>query len=275
MGVAARGDVTPPGRAAAGVLARGQPAEPHELGCGANRRPSPTSQAKVRAPRRVTPGRRPDGGARHRRMVAGRTSWSGRPRWRPGRRLGPAGWPGSGRRSWPAPGRRSAGRSATARARRSRCCRLARCGRGATRSHQAQPSPGPVGHQVGSGPAQVSDGLFGDGRHADGHQLAGAVQPGQPPAVAAVGLDPVPGGGGDQRGRDHRTANVHAVQQPGQLVTGGAGLVAGPQPSGIWELRQEPADRGSSLAIRSTSGVLRLGLRTATEIVSRCTSRPR
>jgi hypothetical protein len=46
--------------------------------------------------------------------------------------------------------------------------------------------------QVGPGPAQVPDRLLARGRDADGDQLAGAVQPGQPPAVAPVGLGPYP-----------------------------------------------------------------------------------
>jgi hypothetical protein len=46
--------------------------------------------------------------------------------------------------------------------------------------------------QVGAGAAQVPDRLLGRGGDADTDQLAGAVQPGQPPAVAPVGLDLVP-----------------------------------------------------------------------------------
>jgi hypothetical protein len=46
--------------------------------------------------------------------------------------------------------------------------------------------------QVGPGPAQVPDRLLARGGDADGDQLAGAVQPRQPPAVAPVGLGPYP-----------------------------------------------------------------------------------
>jgi hypothetical protein len=108
---------------------------------------------------------------------------------------------------------------------------------------QAKPSPGPVGQHVGPGPAQVPHRLLGHGGHTDRDQLAGAVQPSQPPAVAAVGLDPITGGLGNQRGRDHLAADVHAVQQAGQLIAGGAGLIAGSQPAGISKPRHEPADR--------------------------------
>jgi len=52
--------------------------------------------------------------------------------------------------------------------------------------------------QVGPGPAQIPDRLLLSGGDADGDQLAGAVQPGQPPAVAPVGLDLIPSRPGDQ-----------------------------------------------------------------------------
>ncbi len=108
---------------------------------------------------------------------------------------------------------------------------------------QPMPGPGPILDQVGAGAAQVPDRFFLDGGDADGDQLAGAVQPRQPAAVPPVGLDPIAGGLGDQRGRDHLAAHVHAVQQPGQVVAGRAGLVAGSQPAGITKTANEPADR--------------------------------
>ena len=46
---------------------------------------------------------------------------------------------------------------------------------------------------------------------------------GEPPAVAAVGLDLVAGRPGNQRRRDHLAAEVQAVQQAGQLIAGRAG----------------------------------------------------
>jgi hypothetical protein len=72
-----------------------------------------------------------------------------------------------------------------------------------------------VGDHVGSGTAQVADGFLGWGGDANGDQLASPVQPGQPPAVTGIGLDPVTGGGGDQRGGDHLAADPHRRQQPG------------------------------------------------------------
>jgi hypothetical protein len=48
------------------------------------------------------------------------------------------------------------------------------------------------GLQPPAGPAQVPDRLLARGGDADGDQLAGAVQPRQPPAVAPVGLGPYP-----------------------------------------------------------------------------------
>jgi hypothetical protein len=47
---------------------------------------------------------------------------------------------------------------------------------------------------------------------ADGDQLAGAVQPRQPAAVAPVGLDLVAGCSRDERGRDHLAGNPMGVQ---------------------------------------------------------------
>jgi hypothetical protein len=48
---------------------------------------------------------------------------------------------------------------------------------------------------------------------------------------------------GDQPRRDHLTANLQRGEQAGQLIAGGAGLVAGSQPTAVGELRHEPAHR--------------------------------
>jgi hypothetical protein len=48
---------------------------------------------------------------------------------------------------------------------------------------------------------------------------------------------------GDERRRDHLAADLHAVQQPGQLKAGRAGLVAGSQHARVAEAANEPADR--------------------------------
>src|SRR5215207_2366206 len=93
------GDPAPMGAGAAGILAWDQAAEAHELG-GAGE-PAPVGDLAGQGQRAQAGhawGRRP-GGPRRRRTVAGRTRWPGRPGWRPGRRRGPAGSPGSGRRS--------------------------------------------------------------------------------------------------------------------------------------------------------------------------------
>jgi hypothetical protein len=108
---------------------------------------------------------------------------------------------------------------------------------------EAMPGPGTVLEQVGAGAAQVPHRLLGHGRHPNRHQLAGAVQPGQPPAVAAVGLDSITGRSGDEGRRNDLAANPQRGEQPGELIPGRAGLVAGSQPTTIWELRQEPANR--------------------------------
>jgi hypothetical protein len=54
---------------------------------------------------------------------------------------------------------------------------------------QPPASPATVIDQIGAGAAQIPDRLLPSGGDADGDQLAGAVQPSQPPAVAPVGLD--------------------------------------------------------------------------------------
>jgi hypothetical protein len=54
---------------------------------------------------------------------------------------------------------------------------------------QPSASPAAVIDQISAGAAQVPDRLLPRGGDADGDQLAGAVQPGQAPAVAPVGLD--------------------------------------------------------------------------------------
>ena len=101
---------------------------------------------------------------------------------------------------------------------------------------------GEVFHHVASGAAKIPDGLLLDGWDADADQLAGAVQPGQPPAIPPVGLDLVARRLGDQRRGDHLAAHVQAVQQPGQLEAGRSGLVAGSQAAGVAEAANEPAD---------------------------------
>ncbi len=68
--------------------------------------------------------------------------------------------------------------------------------------------PRAIFHHVGAGTAQIPDGLLLDGRDTNGDQLAGAVQPGQPPAVTLVGLDLVTWRFGDQRRRDHLAADA-------------------------------------------------------------------
>jgi hypothetical protein len=105
------------------------------------------------------------------------------------------------------------------------------------------PRPGEVLDHVGSGAAQIPHRLLLEGGDADSHQLAGAVQPGQPAAVPPVGLDLVARCPGDQRRGDHLAADPHALQQPGQPEAGRAGLVAGSQHPGITQAADEPADR--------------------------------
>jgi hypothetical protein len=104
---------------------------------------------------------------------------------------------------------------------------------------------------------------------------AGAVQPGQPTAATGVGLDPVTGGGGDRRRRDHLAADPDRRQQPGQVVPGRAGLIAGSQPTGITKAANEPADRGLVVGDPVDLGACWSDRSVPTAIVSRCTSSPR
>jgi hypothetical protein len=140
---------------------------------------------------------------------------------------------------------------------------------------QPVPSAGAVSDHVGAGAAQVPHRFLGDGGDADSDQLAGAVQPSQPPAVTLVGLDLVTGRSGDQRRRDHLAADTQLFQQPGQLEPGPTRLVAGSQPTGVTQAANEPAHRRLIVGIRSTSGTCWSGVRIPTEIVSWWTSRPR
>src|SRR6266545_7708421 len=176
--------------------------------------------------------------------AAGHTSRQGLPGSRPGARRGLAAPPGSGCRSPAARDRRTAARAASVRARGStRWPRRATPGRGAAGTCSAGAARGcgqrPCRRGCGTDPAPLPPRWW----DANGNQLAGAVQPGQPPAVTTVGLDLVTGCFGDQRRRDHLAADAHAVQQPGELEPGRAGLVAGSQPAGVTQAANEPADR--------------------------------
>jgi hypothetical protein len=137
------------------------------------------------------------------------------------------------------------------------------------------PRAGTVSHHVGPGAAQVPHRFLSQGGDTDRDQLAGAVQPGQPPAVTLVGLDLVTGRGRDQRWGDHLAANPHAVQQPGQLEPGRAGLIAGSQPAGVAQAANEPAHRGPIVGDPVDLGDLLVRLQDPTEIVSLWTSNPR
>ena len=66
---------------------------------------------------------------------------------------------------------------------------------------------------------------------------------GEPTAIPPVDPGPCRPAPWDQRRGDHLAVDAHAVQQPGQLEAGRAGLVAGSQPAGVAEAANEPADR--------------------------------
>jgi hypothetical protein len=78
-----------------------------------------------------------------------------------------------------------------------------------------------------------------------GDQLPGPVQPGQAPAVAAVGLDPIAGRGRDQRRGDHLARHAQGAQQPSQLVAGRPSLITRPQPP----RRPQPGDQTTNRII--------------------------
>ena len=88
----------------------------------------------------------------------------------------------------------------------------------------AQPVPGtgPVHDHVGAGPAQVPDRFLLHGGDTDRHQLPGPVQPGQPAAIAPVGLGPCRRGPwGSARARPPRSAlPCCAAAGPGRSRSG-------------------------------------------------------
>jgi hypothetical protein len=69
------------------------------------------------------------------------------------------------------------------------------------------------------------------------------VQPHQLLGVATVGLDPVAGADGYQRGRDDIAGDLESREQPEQVKSAGPGLITDRQPGRTAEPVDESADR--------------------------------
>ena len=79
-------------------------------------------------------------------------------------------------------------------------------------------------------PLQVAHGLGFGFRDFDFDQLAGLVKLGQFLGVAAIGFDPLARLHGNQRRSHDDAADARGVEPPGEIVAGGTGFVADPQP---------------------------------------------
>lgn len=89
---------------------------------------------------------------------------------------------------------------------------------------------------------QVAHGLLPLVRHVDPRQLASAVEVGQLARVTTVGLDPVAGFLGDERGRDDVAVDAHAAELSVRLETARASLVAAAYVRGLCELLERLPD---------------------------------
>jgi hypothetical protein len=211
--------------------------------CGAlaNRRQSPTSLAKVSAPRRVTPGRRP-GGPRHRRTVAaipaGQVGLDRLQRGVAGIQHRPVVAVGCGQgRVVEAAGQQPALMAtvqAVAPPRHTWPWRnknlLRRAGPGSGR----RPGRRGPGTAPAPPPRPRSD--------PDGDQLPGTVPAGNRRQSRLSVLTRSPGAVGIRWARSpHSQRSCDATG--GQLIAGRAGLIAGSQPAGITQPRHEPANR--------------------------------
>ena len=76
------------------------------------------------------------------------------------------------------------------------------------------------------GPREIAHRLLFRSRDPHGGELTGAMQAGERFTVPAVGLHPVPGLYGDQRGRHHRTGMAQMGQLTKDPVAAGTGLGA-------------------------------------------------
>ena len=89
--------------------------------------------------------------------------------------------------------------------------------------------------------------------HVDGRQLPRPEQAGQLPGIAPVGLDPVTGLGGNERGRDHLAVIFALFQVPIDDVTAGPGFVDKAQfQLGLFQLLDEliqGVERAADLAV--------------------------
>ena len=123
-------------------------------------------------------------------------------------------------------------------------------------------------------PHQIPQRLVRSVGHPDRRQFSGAVATRQFLRIPPVRLDPVPGFGRHQAGRDHLTGHAQLRELPIQHVPGGASLVAGPQMLDWAELVNQFANRLQAVRDHAERADLSAFSATATAIVSAWTSRP-
>ena len=104
-------------------------------------------------------------------------------------------------------------------------------------------SPREVLDHVATRPGEVADGLLERRRDANRHELARPVKSRQSPTVAGVGLHLVAGRLRDHRGRDDLAGHTERLEQAGEVIAGGAGFIASPDETGLFEPGDQPADR--------------------------------
>lgn len=93
--------------------------------------------------------------------------------------------------------------------------------------------PGAIDDDVGAGPGQVSDRLFGFARDVHRRELARPIEVHEATGVALVGLDLGPRGDRDQRGGDDLGGHAEALKQASQVIAGRPRLVADTHVAGV------------------------------------------
>jgi hypothetical protein len=84
-----------------------------------------------------------------------------------------------------------------------------------------------------TGPAEVANGFIFKAGDIDGGEIPRACQPGPWPGVPAVGVDPIPGLCGHERGRHHPAVGAFVAQIAGASVATRAGFIDKDQRVGL------------------------------------------
>jgi hypothetical protein len=107
---------------------------------------------------------------------------------------------------------------------------------------QAMAGPEDVLTEVLAQPEQVADRFFVRRRDPDRGELAGPEQPAQLAGIAAIGLHPVAGLARGERWGDDHAVDVERAQLPLELVPARPGLIADPDIRRIGPSADEPTD---------------------------------